>query len=66
MYSHKFSNIFIIGNKIDSSPFIESSSQIKSYCEKHKLEFFEISVKTNSGIGYMMNKVLAIFDNVSS
>ena len=66
MYSHKFSNIFIIGNKIDSSPFIESSSQIKSYCEKHKLEFFEISVKTNAGIGYMMNKLLAIFDNISS
>ena len=66
IYSHKFSNIFIIGNKIDSSPFIESSSQIKSYCEKHKLEFFEISVKTNAGIGYMMNKLLAIFDNISS
>ena len=51
---------------VDSSPFIESSSQIKSYCEKHKLEFFEISVKTNAGIGYMMNKLLAIFYNISS
>ena len=66
IYSHKFSNIFIIGNKIDSTPFIESSTQIRSYCEKHQLEFFEISVKTNAGIGYMMNKLLAIFDNISS
>ena len=66
MYSHNFSNIFIIGNKIDSTPFIESSTQIRSYCEKHQLEFFEISVKTNAGIGYMMNKLLAIFDSISS
>ena len=66
MYPNNCSNIFIIGNKIDITPFTESSSEIKSYCEKHSLQFFEISVKTNSGIGYMMNKVLAIFDNVSS
>ena len=66
MYANNFSNIFIIGNKIDCTPFIESSTQIKSYCEKHQLEFFEISVKTNAGIGYMMNKLLAIFDSISS
>ena len=66
IYANNFSNIFIIGNKIDCTPFIESSTQIKSYCEKHQLEFFEISVKTNAGIGYMMNKLLAIFDSISS
>ena len=36
------------------------------YCEKHQINFFEISVKTNAGINSLMSKIIESFDLVAS
>jgi len=66
MYPNNYSNICFVANKIDKVPFDESNLYFKSYCEKYNLQYFEISVKTNTGIGYMINKLLSIFEQIST
>ena len=65
MYSNNSSNIYFIGNKIDIYSN-HSSLDIKKYCDKHKINFFEISVKTNSGINALMNKIIESFHQFTS
>ncbi len=65
MYSNNSSSIYFIGNKIDIYPN-HSSLDIKKYCDKHKINFFEISVKTNSGINALMNKIIESFHQFTS
>ena len=65
MYSNNSSSIYFIGNKIDIYPNY-SSLDIKKYCDKHKINFFEISVKTNSGINALMNKIIESFHQFTS
>lgn len=65
LYSNNTSNIYFIGNKIDLYPE-QNNSDIMKYCEKHQINFFEISVKTNAGINSLMSKIIESFDQVAS
>ena len=65
MYSNNSSSIYFIGNKIDIYPN-QSNLDVKKYCDKHKINFFEISVKTNSGINILMNTIIETFHQFTS
>ena len=65
MYSNNLSSIYFIGNKIDIYPN-QSNSDIKKYCEKHKINFFEISVKLNTGINALMSQIIQSFHQFTS
>ena len=63
---HNFSNIIIVGNKTDKCNYEDINPKGRKYCEKNNLQYFEISVKNNSGVGYMINKILSVFEQISS
>ena len=49
LYPNKCANFFVVGNKIDlpkNNRKIQTS-EAESFCNERKLEFFEISVKSN-------------------
>ena len=56
MYLNNYSNGIIVTNKIDKSFKKNNHSNAKKYWEKKKFQYFEISVKNNTGISYMINK----------
>ena len=66
MYNKDYSNIFIVANKIDKSSFHNQNIDARKYWENMNLQYFEISVKNNIGVGYMINKLLAIYEQISS
>lgn len=66
MYNRDYSNIFIVANKIDKSSFHNQNIDARKYWENMNLQYFEISVKNNIGVGYMINKLLAIYEQISS
>lgn len=66
MYNNNYSNIFIVANKIDKSSFHNQNIDARKYWENMNLQYFEISVKNNIGVGYMINKLLAIYEQISS
>jgi Rab family protein len=66
MYNNDYSNIFIVANKIDKSSFQNQNIDARKYWENMNLQYFEISVKNNIGVGYMINKLLAIYEQISS
>ena len=66
IYPNNFSNIIIVGNKIDKCNYEKINNNGRKFCEKNNLQYFEISVKTNNGIGYMINKLLSVFEQISS
>ena len=65
IYSNNCSNIFFIGNKIDLY-YDKNNNDIKLFCEKNKINFFEISVKTNVGINLLIRKIIQTFSQLSS
>ena len=66
IYNKNYSNIFIVANKIDKSSFHNQNINARKYWENMNLQYFEISVKNNIGVGYMINKLLAIYEQISS
>ena len=66
MYNKDYSNIFIVANKIDKSSFHNQNIDARKYWENMNLQYFEISVKNNIGVSYMINKLLAIYAQISS
>jgi len=65
LYSNNCSNIFFIGNKIDLYSD-KCNNDIKLFCEKKKINYFEISVKTNVGINLLIRKIIQTFNQLSS
>ena len=65
LYSNNSSNIFFIGNKIDLYSD-KCNNDIKLFCEKKKINYFEISVKTNVGINLLIRKIIQTFNQLSS
>jgi small GTP-binding protein len=51
-------NFYFIGNKVDLTGRNTSINTIQTFCKKHKLDLFEISVKTGYGIKLLMNNML--------
>ena len=51
-------NFYFIGNKADLANRKNSINTVQTFCKKHKLDLFEISVKTGYGIKLLMNNVL--------
>ena len=51
-------NFYFIGNKVDLAGRNISINTIQTFCKKHKLDLFEISVKSGYGIKLLMNNVL--------
>ena len=66
IYPNNFSNTIIVGNKIDKCDYEKINPKGRKYCEKNNLQYFEISVKTKIGVGYMINKILSVFEHISS
>ena len=66
MYLNHYSNVIIVANKLDKFLKKNSHFNAKKYWEKRKFQYFEISVKNNIGISYMINKLLAIFEEISA
>ena len=65
IYSNNCSNIFFIGNKIDLYSD-KNNNDIKLFCDKHKINFFQISVKTNVGINLLLRKIIQTYTQLTS
>ena len=57
-------NYYFIANKIDLPNRKESLNNIQSFCKEHKLDLYEISVKSGKGLKLLMSNVLGKFNEV--
>ena len=59
-------NFYFIANKMDLPSRKESLNTIQSFCKEHKLDLYEISVKSGKGIKLLMSNVLSKFNEVTT
>ena len=65
IFKNKITNFYFIGNKIDLNRE-EPQEKVEKFCKRHNFEFFEISVKTGSGVISLLNNILTKFEEIVS
>lgn len=66
MYKEDYSNVLLIGNKVDLKNRKVSQEEVTFFCKKYFLDHFEVSAKNNLDIGKIFSKVSEIFDEMVS
>ena len=65
-FRDSISNVIFIGNKSDIKEKKVTVDDVKEYLQNDKVSVFEISVKNNTNITKVFNKILEVFDKASN
>lgn len=61
-YNGQFSNLFLIGNKLEIKEKKVNIKDVEFYCMNNGFDHFEISVKMNVNLNKVTNQILEIFN----
>jgi small GTP-binding protein len=64
-FKDSISNVIFIGNKSDIKEKKVTVENVKEYLQNDKVSVFEISVKNNTNITKVFNKILEVFDKAA-
>jgi len=62
LYNEGYANIILFGNKCDLKERAIDNQQVKEYCYKHSIDFYETSAKLKTNFIKAFNKLAEVYD----